>query len=139
MMLCDAGPLDALLDAGQAQNHARCTAALAHIALPLVTTWPCFTEAMYLLGRDLGYLGQEGLWQLHASGKLRIHELSEAEADRMQALMAQYRGIPMDLADASLVAAAETLGVRRIFTLDSHFYAYRTADGQAKVQGHESI
>lgn len=31
----------------------------------------------------------------------------------------------MDLADASLVAAAEALGMRRILTLDSDFYVYR--------------
>jgi predicted nucleic acid-binding protein len=32
---------------------------------------------------------------------------------------------PLDLADASLVTAAETIGVSRIFTIDSHFFAYR--------------
>lgn len=43
----------------------------------------------------------------------------------MQALMAQYRNMPMDLADASLVAAAEALRLTTIFTLDSDFYVYR--------------
>ena len=32
---------------------------------------------------------------------------------------------PMDLADAALIAAAEQLDLLRIFTLDSHFRAYR--------------
>lgn len=45
--------------------------------------------------------------------------------------MDQYRDTPMDLADASLVAAAETLGLKRVFTLDRHFYAYRLLDGTA--------
>jgi hypothetical protein len=40
-------------------------------------------------------------------------------------LMERYSDTPMDLADASLVAAAETLGLRRIFTLDSDFHFYR--------------
>jgi uncharacterized protein len=31
----------------------------------------------------------------------------------------------MDLADASLVAASEALGARRIFTIDKHFHIYR--------------
>ena len=39
--------------------------------------------------------------------------------------MRQYHDAPMDLADASLVVAAERLNLRRIFTLDSHFRAYR--------------
>ncbi len=47
----------------------------------------------------------------------------------MRDLMATYRDAPMDLADASVVAAAEALSVRRVFTFDSHFYAYRLANG----------
>jgi len=39
--------------------------------------------------------------------------------------MEKYSDIPMDLADASLVAAAESLGLRRVFTLDSDFRVYR--------------
>ena len=31
----------------------------------------------------------------------------------------------MDLADASLVALAETLKLKRVFTLDKDFYIYR--------------
>jgi predicted nucleic acid-binding protein len=37
----------------------------------------------------------------------------------------------MDLADASLVAVAETRLFRRVFTIDSDFYVYRLADGSA--------
>jgi len=43
----------------------------------------------------------------------------------MRVLMRQYRDTPMDLADTSLVVAAERLNLRRTFTLDSHFHAYR--------------
>jgi predicted nucleic acid-binding protein len=43
----------------------------------------------------------------------------------METLMRQYRDIPMDLADASLVAMAEVLNKRQIFTLDHDFYIYR--------------
>jgi predicted nucleic acid-binding protein len=45
--------------------------------------------------------------------------------------MATYRDTPMDYADASLIAAAQTLRDPRIFTLDRHFHAYRFADGVA--------
>ena len=47
----------------------------------------------------------------------------------MDALMAQYANVPMDLADASLVALAESRGIRRLFTIDSDFYIYRLTDG----------
>lgn len=45
--------------------------------------------------------------------------------------MEKYKDTPMDLADASLVVAAETLGLRRIFTLDSDFYVFRINDRDA--------
>ena len=60
MILTDAGPLIALIDRGE-PDHARCVAALTQITLPLVTTWPAFTEAMYLLGEAGGWMGQQAL------------------------------------------------------------------------------
>ena len=57
MTLTDAGPLIALIDAGE-PDHERCTQALAQLALPLLTTWPAFTEAMYLLGRAGAWPGR---------------------------------------------------------------------------------
>ena len=39
--------------------------------------------------------------------------------------MEEYQDTPMDLADASLVATAESLGLAEIFTLDHHFQVYR--------------
>ncbi len=130
MTLTDTGPLVALINKGDAW-HTPCQQALPRLSVPLISTWPCVTEAMYLLGRVGGYRYQMALWGLWAAQKLIIHELSLPEVARMQALMDTYRDAPMDLADASVVAAAETLSVRRVFTLDRHFYAYRTQDGEA--------
>ena len=95
------------------------------MAGPLVTTWPCFTEAMYFLGDLKGWQGQKALWHFVERNGLRIHSPPEAEVRRMTVLMETYSDMPMDLADASLVAAAETLGSRRIFTLDSDFRVYQ--------------
>ena len=50
---------------------------------------------------------------------------------RMPALMERYRDLPMDLADASLVALAEERRLRQVFTLDADFRVYRLPDGQA--------
>lgn len=94
-----------------------------------MTTWPCFTEAMYMLGREGGYLYQESLWAMRRKGRLQLLDLTPEEADRMDALMALYSNVPMDLADASLVAVAEARNLRRLFTIDSDFYIYRLADG----------
>jgi uncharacterized protein len=96
--------------------------------MPFVTTWPCMTEAIYLLGRDAGWRGQSLLWDMVEKGRLEIHPSTITEARRMHALMEKYQDVPMDLADASLVATAETREMRRVFTLDSHFRAYRAND-----------
>lgn len=131
MTLTDTGPLVALLDADDA-SHAACMAAAGRLPPgPLLTTWVCFTEAMYLLSSVGGYPYQAALWGLRAAGRLVLHDLTLAEADRMATLMARYRDTPMDLADASLVAVAESRGLRRVFTIDSDFYIYRMADGAA--------
>ena len=130
MILTDTGPVMALIDTNEAQ-HEPCRLALPRFKPPMVMPWPCYVEAMYLLQRELGYPGQKALWRLRSSGQLVLHECSPAEIDRMEVLMDKYRDLPMDLADASLVAAAEALGLQQVFTLDRHFYAYRLADGTA--------
>lgn len=74
---------------------------------------------------------QKALWQLVRRGELRFHLSDEQEQERMQALMEQYKDTPMDLADASLVAAAEVLNVTRIFTTDTDFYVYQRHGNQS--------
>ena len=84
---------------------------------------------MYLLHQAIGYAAQEELWAWVADGLLLLHPTSESEWRRMREMMAQYEDAPMDLADASLVATAEALSLKRVFTFDRHFYAYRLGDG----------
>jgi predicted nucleic acid-binding protein len=124
MTLTDAGPLIALIDADE-QDHEACLQALDDLALPLVTTWPAFTEAMYLLGRAGGIKGQQALWRLVHTDRLVVADLSPAAVSRSAHLMARYADRPMDLADATLVAYAEEYGHRTVFTLDSDFRIYR--------------
>ncbi len=124
MTLTDAGPLVALIDADE-PDHQVCRLALAGLQLPLLTTWPAFTEAMYLLSRAGGPRGADALWTLVLSGRLEVADLSRRALGRSARLMAKYAGQPMDLADATLVAVAEERGERRVFTLDSDFRVYR--------------
>jgi predicted nucleic acid-binding protein len=131
VILTDTGPLVALINRND-PNHGFCAEATKNLPRgPLVTTWPCFTEAMYLLHRAGGYPAQAALWLLREAGRLALHESGEAEMARMAALMAKYSDLPMDLADASLLAAAEQRGTRRVFTLDRDFRVYRFPDGAA--------
>lgn len=129
-ILTDTGPLVALVNRRD-PNHFRCLEASRVLPRgPLLTTWPCFTEAMYLVHRAGGYQGQAALFALRSSGRLLLYDLTDEETDRIDSLMQRYRDTPMDLADASLVAVAESLGNQRIFTLDRrHFSVYRLANG----------
>ena len=128
MILTDAGPLVALIDLEE-RAHERCMAVLRIESGPMVTIWPAFSEAMYLVRSAGGWRFQKALWQMRERHALLIHELDAVATDRARELMAGYRDLPMDLADATLVAAAEVLGATRIFTLDSHFRADRTRGG----------
>ena len=102
MTLTDTGPLVALLDADD-PYHAACVAAAQRLSAgPLLTTWVCYTEAMYLLGAVGGYRYQATLWHLRSSGRLLLHDLTTAEADRMAVLMERYQDTPMDLEQFAL-------------------------------------
>lgn len=130
--LTDTGPLFALVDPkNQPEQFRRCTTAALTLPVPLVTTWPCFSEAMYLAGRTNKWQMQQLIAELVFAGTVRLHTPSESETARTLELMSLYQDKPMDLADASLVALAETAGYTRIFSIDSDFYVYRLADGTA--------
>ena len=122
-MLVDAGPLVSLLDRGDAAHEA-CVAVLRKLRAPLVTVWPAFTEAMYLLGGS--WPAQKALWSRLETEALALAPLDETDAPRMRELMEKYRDLPMDLADAALVRVAERESLTEIFTLDRrHFSLYR--------------
>ena len=124
MTLADAGPLIAIIDADE-PDHASCMDALDQLILPLITTWPAFTEATYLLARAGGIRAQQALWRLVSTDRLVVADLSPSAVDRSARLMDEYSDRPMDLADATLVALGEERGDRRIFTLDADFQIYR--------------
>lgn len=124
MILCDAGVLLCLVDSSQPQHHAYRNAIL-RLELPLITTWSCLTEAMYLALHRGGWRMQKQLGQLLLNKVLTIYEIQESDYSRLWDLMEQYQDRPMDLADATLVLVAERTGYRQILTLDSDFLFYR--------------
>jgi len=87
--LTDAGPLIAIIDADE-EDHVACMEALDQIVIPLVTTWPAFTEAMHLLARAGGIRAQQALWRLVQTDRLVIADLSPSAVDRSARLMDQY-------------------------------------------------
>ena len=127
MILCDAGVLLCLVDRTQLQHNAYRTT-VTGLAKPLVTTWSCLTEAMYRALNRGGWVMQKQLGQLLLDKLLVVYEIQEDDYARLLDLMEKYRDRPMDLADTTLVLAAEKTGYQQILTLDSDFLFYRISD-----------
>ena len=103
--------------------HAKCVEAFGQFSGNLVTTWPVLTEASYLL--DDPY-SRHFLWEFIVRPGVQVADIPCNDLARIRTLMTQYADLPMDFADASLVAAAERLNLRRVFTLDRRdFLLYR--------------
>ena len=127
MILVDTGPLVALFDP-QDEEHGRCVAALEKLSEPLRTTVPVLTEAFQMLRPDSQ--GSDQLREFIARGGLSLWFFDSTTLTRAFEMMDRYRDHAMDLADASLVVAAETLRVRRIFSIDRRdFESYRVRRG----------
>jgi len=72
--------------------------------------------------------GHDRLWQMFETGAFTIVDLDRDHCIRMRYLMKKYRDLPMDLADAALVAVAERERITRVFTLDRRdFNVYKPA------------
>jgi uncharacterized protein len=124
-VLVDAGPLVALVNRGDT-HHRRCVDALKTIRDPMLTVWPAVTEALFLV-RD-SWPAQAALLEMIESRVVELLPLDEDDVPRMTELMAKYRDLPMDLADAALVRVAERERLRHVFTLDQRdFRVYRPA------------
>ena len=133
MILVDTGPLVALFDPQDGQ-HARCVKVLKAIREPIVTTTPVLTEAFHMLGP--ASIGSDRLREFVESGGLSVWFLGKPALTRAFELMELYADHPMDLADGSLITAAEALGTRRVFTIDRNdFETYRVRRGHR----HQSI
>ncbi|CAG1011043.1 hypothetical protein PHYC_03989 [Phycisphaerales bacterium] len=128
MILIDAGPLIAGIDRSDLA-HAECARVLGTLPDEGLATWPVFAEAMHMLGRRKGRQGprsrQQVLWAMLDAKDLHVLDMDQPHIRRAKALMHKYREFPMDLCDASLVVVGEALNIRRVFTLDRHFAAYR--------------
>lgn len=121
--LLDTGALVALLDKSE-KNHERCVNFLKDFRGRLLTTEPVLTEALYLLGPSIQ--NQKICIDFILKGGAILVPQSSESLSRRVALMQKYSDLPMDFADATLVALAEEIGTEEIFTLDKRgFLAYR--------------
>ena len=127
MILVDTGPLVALFNPRDGE-HASCRAILRKVRDPLVSTIPVLTEAFHMLGP--ASRGSGNLRSFVQRGGLSVWFMDTLGMQRVFELMEQYADHPIDLADASLLVAAEVLPANRIFTIDRQdFLTYRVRRG----------
>ncbi|MGH9379794.1 MAG: type II toxin-antitoxin system VapC family toxin [Thermoanaerobaculia bacterium] len=128
MILADTGPLVALFDPRDG-DHQATKQVLATLRAPLITTMPVLTEAFHLL--DPSGRGAAALREFVTARGLGVWFLDSDWLSRAIELMDTYSDHPMDLADASLVVAAEAHRTTTVFTLDrGDFSTYRVRVGR---------
>lgn len=121
-ILIDAGPLIALFDKSD-QYHTQAVSFVRNLKSTLYTTWPVITEASHLLGFSVN--AQLALLEWINRGGLHLLEPEQLQINRLIELCEKYKDVPMDLADATLIVAAEVNRIKEIATIDSDFYIYR--------------
>lgn len=122
-LLLDTGAFVALVDRSE-QRHTDCVAVLESWARPVVTTEAVLTETLYLVGPT--WNAQQVCLEFFLRGAFLLIPSSRKSLQRVVALMEKYYDVPMDFADATLVALGEELQTDQVFTLDHRgFSAYR--------------
>jgi predicted nucleic acid-binding protein len=81
------------------------------------------TEVTYLLGTRLGADAEVRFIGDLAAGNLIPEPVAAGDWLRIAELVSQYRDLPLGAADASVIAAAERLGIADIATLDHRHFS----------------
>lgn len=124
-LLVDAGALIAVANRRD-KAHRNVSGVLGTFFGELVTTWPAITEACHLVPDHLA----PGLVSWTGESRWRVLGM-EGAAPRLSELMLKYADRPMDLADASMIWAAEHTGLSQVLTTDqADFHIYRTRTGK---------
>ena len=122
-LLLDTGALVSLLDRSQT-HHLECRRAFADWTGPVVSTEAVLTEATHLLSGVRG--GRAACVDFFLSGGALLVPSSVTSLQRVRKLLDKYADLPMDFADATLVALAEELDCTSVFTTDrTDFSVYR--------------
>ena len=125
-LLLDTGALVSLLDRSQT-HHAACRRAFEEWSGAVVSTEAVLTEATHLLGRVAG--GRAACVRFFLSAGALLVPSSPTSLKRVGVLLDKYADVPMDFADATLVALGEELGTSFVFTTDrTDFSIYRLND-----------
>jgi uncharacterized protein len=125
-LLLDTGALVSLLDRSQ-RDHGACVRFFESWEGPVLSTEAVLTEATHLLDGLPG--GRRACLEFFLSGGAVLVPTTLTSLRRARELIDQYGNLPMDYADATLVALAEEIESDLVFTTDRRdFGVYRIRD-----------
>ncbi|WP_114490017.1 type II toxin-antitoxin system VapC family toxin [Halanaerobium sp. ST460_2HS_T2] len=124
--LVDAGPLIALFDKDDIY-HQQILEFLKSYNCHLYTTWPVITETLHMLSFSTEV--QLDFLNWLDRGGLNVLNFDQSILKRVIDLTKKYNDLPVDFADASLLAVAEKEDIKDIISIDSDFNVYKTEKG----------
>jgi len=126
-LVVDSGPLYAAVDENDAA-HAAVVEVLEATPGPFIVPILVVAEVAYLIAKRLGSGAEARFVARIGTPDLVPEQVHPQDWSRIGELVARYRDLRLGTVDASVVAAAERLGVTRIATLDRrHFSVVRPA------------
>jgi predicted nucleic acid-binding protein len=122
--LLDTGFLLAVLDADDT-NHDRCVLALKNESTPLLPA-VVLPELAHLVLRDLGVTPFRRFLDAIEAGELTVVPHDGLDLPRTREILAKCADDHVSYVDCAIVALAERLKVKRIFSLDrQHFDSFK--------------
>ena len=115
--VADTGALYALYDADD-KDFTRVRQALDSLRGPIYVPSAILGEVDHLLREWLGVDAEVAFLESLRRGAFRLENLAPDDLQRCSELLQTYRDLDLGLADASVIAVAERLGISTILTLD---------------------
>ncbi len=131
VLLLDTGAWVALMDRSE-QYHEACVTVLEGWTGQIVTTEAVLTETLDLVGPS--WKAQRICLEFVLRGAVLLIPSSRESLRRVSTLMEKYQDVPMDFADATLVALGEEIGTNRVFTLDRRGFSVYRLHGRGAFQ-----
>lgn len=90
---------------------------------PLIVPALVITEVVYLLATRLGTVPEAKFLGDLAAGVFTVEPVVPSDWIRIAELVVRYRDLPLGSVDASVVVAAERLGLTQVATVDRRHFA----------------
>ena len=130
-LLLNTGGLVSIIDQGQ-RSHKEFARYFKAWERDIVSTEAILTEATYILRRVS--FGAAVCIDFFLQGGAILVPTSFSTLNRVRTLMHKYRDLPMDYADATLVALAEELDTGFVLTTDNRDFSVYRRNGRKRFQ-----